>query len=530
MDMSMTRRGFIRGAATGAVCAASLGVIGSASADEAQVIEWDGEYDVVVLGMGFAGCVAAITAADEGASVLLVDKAPEGSQGGNSRISGQYIQATDDADAMYTYLSALVGDFPNWDPDVLRAHVDGTREQFDWLVNTMGADPNILLQDEPWETTYSKAYETDAFDGGRLGYVQNWAEFPEYEGAEHCLSFLVSGQGFDASFYQLCTENVEKRENIERWFEAPGKHVVKDTDGAVIGVQIERDGETKNIRALGGVVLACGGFEVNQVMMADFMQQNESYGFGCVYNEGDGVLMGEEAGARLWHMSNGAAFMWGYKPEGSQICQWPPVSTTKGIFVGPSGSRYVNEQAESRHGRISIGGTYLIRQTPKPTFNVMDSALAAENKLHSSFSDGNADEIEAGIVLAGDTLAELAEKMGVDAETLEKTVARYNEDYEAGRDADYGRPFDTMAGPISTPPFYALELVACLLNTQGGPKRNQYAQVVDTSDEPIPGLFSAGELGALWPDNYNGGGNIGECCTFGRLAGGNAAKRAKGEF
>lgn len=232
----------------------------------------------------------------------------------------------------------------------------------------------------------------------------------------------------------------------------------------------------------------------------------------------------------MWHMSNGAAFMWGYKPEGSQICQWPPVSTTKGIFVGPSGSRYVNEQAESRHGRISIGGTYLIRQTPKPTFNVMDSALAAENKLHSSFSDGNADEIEAGIVLAGDTLAELAEKMGVDAETLEKTVARYNEDYEAGRDADYGRPFDTMAGPISTPPFYALELVACLLNTQGGPKRNQYAQVVDTSDEPIPGLFSAGELGALWPDNYNGGGNIGECCTFGRLAGGNAAKRAKGEF
>lgn len=135
----------------GAASAAALSAvcIGAASADEAEEVQWDGEYDVVVAGMGFAGTVAAITAADAGCSVLLVDKAPEGSQGGNSKICGQYIQATDDADIMYTYLSALVGDFPNWDKDVLRAHADGTAEQFDWLVNTMGADPAILLQDEP---------------------------------------------------------------------------------------------------------------------------------------------------------------------------------------------------------------------------------------------------------------------------------------------------------------------------------------------------------------------------------------------
>jgi len=82
---------------------------------------------------------------------------------------------------------------------------------------------------------------------------------------------------------------------------------------------------------------------------------------------------------------------------------------------------------------------------------------------------------------------------------------------------------------------YAAQIVSAiprgvLLNTQGGPRRNASAQVVTPSLEPIAGLFSAGELGALWPDNYNGGGNIGECCTFGRLAGRNAAKRAKGEF
>ena len=525
-SMVSSRRQFVAGAA-GVAAAASLGFIGKASAEQAEEITWDGEYDVVVVGMGFAGCVSAITAADEGAKVLLVDKAPEGSTGGNSRVSGQYIQATDDADAMYTYLSALVGDFPNWDADVLRAHVDGTAEQYDWLVNTMGADPDILVQDESWDTTYSKGYLTDKF-GGKQGYVQQWSEFPEYEGAEHCLSFLVTGKGFDSAFYQLCLDNVAKRD-IEVRYACAGKHLVFDEDRNVVGVQLEQDGGTANVKATGGVVLACGGFEANQEMMASFMQQPENYTYGCVYNTGDGIAMGQEAGASFWHMSNGAAFMWGYLPEGATACAWPPMSTTKGIFVGPSGSRYVNEQGESRHGRINIGGSFLIRQTPRPTYAVMDSSLAAQFKFHPSFSDGNVDEIADGTLAAGDTLADLAAAIGVDAGNLEKTVARYNEDYAAGRDADFGRPFDKMFGPLEQGPFYALKLVPVLLNTQGGPRRNAKAQVVNPSLEPIAGLYSAGELGALWPDNYNGGGNIGECCTFGRLAGRNAAKRAKGE-
>lgn len=527
-EKNIDRRHFVSGTALAGAGLATLGIIGSTDVALAQEITWDAEYDVVVAGIGFAGSVAAITAAEEGASVLLVDKAPEGSTGGNSRVSGQYIQATDDADAMYTYLSALMGDFPNWDPDVLRAHVDGTREQYDWLVNVMGADPTILVQDESWDTTYSKGYYTEAF-GDKGGYVQQWSEFPEFEGAEHCLSFLITGKGFDSAFYQLCQDNIAKR-NIDVWYESPAKHLIMDTEGTVIGVQIETADGVQNIKANGGVVLACGGYESNQEMMANFMQQPENYTYGCIYNTGDGIAMGQEAGASFWHMSTGAAFMWGYKPDDMQACVWPPVSTTRGIFVGPSGSRYVNEQAESRHGRINIGGAFLIRQTPRPTYAVMDSALAAQYKFQATFSDGNVDEIANGTLLSGETLADLAEAMGVDADTFEKTVARFNEDYAAGRDADYGRPYDTIVGPIEQGPFYALKLVPVLLNTQGGPRRNALAQVVDPDLNPIEGLFSAGELGALWPDNYNGGGNIGECCTFGRLAGRNAAKRARGEL
>ena len=84
--------------------------------------------------------------------------------------------------------------------------------------------------------------------------------------------------------------------------------------------------------------------------------------------------------------------------------------------------------------------------------------------------------------------------------------------------------------PVKKGPFYALKLGATMFNTQGGPRRNALAQVVDVNLNPIPGLFSAGELGALWPDMYNGGGNISEATVFGRMAGRNAALSARGEF
>ena len=94
------------------------------------------------------------------------------------------------------------------------------------------------------------------------------------------------------------------------------------------------------------------------------------------------------------------------------------------------------------------------------------------------------------------------------AAALQATLDKYNACYDAGVDADYARPAATLV-PVRTAPFYALKLGPTMLNTQGGPRRNKFAQVVRPSGSPIQGLFSAGELGALWPDMYNGGGNIG---------------------
>jgi succinate dehydrogenase/fumarate reductase flavoprotein subunit len=138
------------------------------------------------------------------------------------------------------------------------------------------------------------------------------------------------------------------------------------------------------------------------------------------------------------------------------------------------------------------------------------------------WSPDSSSEIEKGWIVKADSLKELAGKIGKNPDTLEKTVAAWNKSCAAGNDSEFGRDPKRMA-PIQTPPFYAAEFVPAFTNTQGGPRRNSNAQVLDTNRKPIPRLYSAGELGALYSWHYQGGGNILECIVFGRIAGEHAA-------
>ena len=123
---------------------------------------------------------------------------------------------------------------------------------------------------------------------------------------------------------------------------------------------------------------------------------------------------------------------------------------------------------------------------------------------------------------AYDSIDALAEGIGVDKDRLTKTIKNYNsfanngEDYKCGREAQYMRAFDGKK-------YYAMYMVSGLLNTQGGPKRSANAEVLDTQGNPIPHLYSAGECGGITVCMYQGGTNIAECITFGRIAGKSAA-------
>ncbi|MGI6151588.1 MAG: FAD-binding protein [Christensenellales bacterium] len=472
--------------------------------DFASTIQWDAEYDVVVAGYGGAGATAAITAADEGAKVLLTEKAPEGQEGGNTKYSGQGVMGTDDADALYKYVQGMRGLFTNTLSDEMcRVFADGAFENRQWLID-LGADPEKL---------------DNAFGAG-TPWV--WNEYPELEGADHCICYMVSGRNFDGAFYYLLQDNVEmRRDKIDIWYDSPAVHLIQDPETkTILGVQINKNGTMVNVRAKNGVVLATGGFEANMEMMANYLQQPYAYVYAAPYNTGDGIVMAQEVGAKLWHMSNSAGFLWGFLPPDAERCL--TVSPNLGILVGPNGTRFMNESTSNRHGRINIGGRWISMPVPLPTWYIMDDAQVSANQIIRSFSEGNKDEIEKGWIIKADTIEELAVACNVDPEALKATIDAWNTACEKGEDALYGRPADRMV-PISTGPFYAMKLGPTMYNTQGGPQRNEKAEVLDLHGNPIPHLYSAGELGAMWPDMYNGGGNLAEASIFGRIAGKNAA-------
>ncbi len=304
MKKNISRRSFLKGAAIGAagltMAGAGLKVNQARAEDE---IAWDAEYDVVVLGYGGAGANAAVAAYENGAKVLLAEKAPEGAEGGNTAVSGQFVMATDDANGLYDYLTTLMGKFQNWDPEAVRAYCEGCAENYNWMVGPMGGDPAVIspvdhpsagmeANNKDWKLADgSDGNLTDPYKIGKTDYwYYNWAEFPEIPSSKHCLCLTATGTRFDRGYYNLC-QNAVKARPIDVWFSAPGKKLITDAEGAVIGVIISKDGQDLKVKANGGVVLTCGGFEHNQEMITSYLQMPYVHQQGGLYNDGDGIKM-----------------------------------------------------------------------------------------------------------------------------------------------------------------------------------------------------------------------------------------------
>jgi uncharacterized protein with FMN-binding domain len=192
------------------------------------------------------------------------------------------------------------------------------------------------------------------------------------------------------------------------------------------------------------------------------------------------------------------------------------------IIIGGNGKRFMNETDTTRHGHVDVGGTWFSQLVPKNSWCVFDETARKTAPAYLQWSQGMTDEIAKGWVVQANTIRELAGKMNVDPAVLEGEITKYNGYCKNGADPEF-QVNARFLKPLETGPYYAFALGATLINTQGGPKRNVQCEVLDVWGQPIPHLYSAGELGSFYPDIYQGAGNLSECLFTGRRAGANAA-------
>jgi succinate dehydrogenase/fumarate reductase flavoprotein subunit len=479
-------------------------------------LNWDIECDVAVAGFGAAGVAASTTAYDLGCEVVLLDKAPQGKHGGNTKVAGQGYLNTSSAEEAAKYLRALCGPYPV--PEVMIE--TWAREMClnnDWLAG-VGGDPQEH-QFQPVGIEFPElpgAFSTHKFHNGpKYGYSLTWKKFEE----------LV----------------LERSIRVE--YETPACELIQDgATGAILGLWAEQGGKRIAIKARKGVVLTCGGFENNQEMIRNYLPgMPYCYTSGSPFNEGDGITMALSVGADLWHMNNFAGPSMALKvPDvptslSMQALHYSKVIPGGMIVVGPDGRRFCDEKYKTRHGKVEKHGKWMPLITPCPMHMIIDQKQFETGPLYDGhpshgwtqivekpeWSDDNSAELAKGWIKKGETLAELAAAIGVDAGALEESIATWNAGAASGADAEYGRTL--MLEAFGEGPYYAVEMSPSMLNTQGGPRRNENAQIVRPNGEPIPRLYSAGELGSIYSYLYQGTGNLGECLGFGRIAGRNAA-------
>lgn len=485
--------------------------------------QWNGEYDVIVLGFGGAGGTAARFAADSGSRVLLVDIAPYGHEGGNTRYSAQHVAMAHDKKKIAIYYSKLAKPF-GFDKKTMNVYLDGFVNMPEYFQKYFGFAPFI------WSTDYQP--------GDLLAKKKQLCEYPEYEGAETFDFALVHNRDFDAALWKVIRKEVLKRsEKIDIWLNSKAEHLLQDEEtGEICGALITRSHHNYFVHAKRGVVLATGGFENNSQMQQDYLHITKLTPLGSLYNQGDGIKMAAEVGAKMWHMNNyeslgivpGYVIAEGENERGRQVSSWKNVKAGSIFAVADDGTRFMREDAKFRHGHIYKHGDYLLP-------HAYDNAwLVFDQKQYEKFVQEKANGTLKYLkffnkIIKADSISELADKIAVPANNLNDTVKKFNEFALTKNDIEFARAPETMEKLALDQPIYAVKIAPAVLNTQGGPQHDECARVLNNDNQPILRLFSAGELGGMCVNHYQGGGNLAECLIFGKIAGENAAKMAKND-
>ena len=538
-------------------------------------------FDVVVVGSGAAGMTAALTAAHHGLDVVVIEKT--GRFGGSTARSGgglwvpgnevlRRAGVADTPEQAGAYLAHLVDGCVSaarqralleHGPAMLgfvRAH---TPVDFAWVPNYADYYPEA-----PGGLAKGRSIEPVPLDGRVLGAELAHLNPPylpappgviitqrDYRwlslGPRHPRAVLASarvagrlarsrvlghrtlslGQALAAG---LRAGLVAK--DVPVWLDTPMTGLHMD-GGRAAGVEVTRDGQPAVILASRGVVLAAGGFERNDQMRQRYQRQpiGVEWTTGSAGNTGDAIAAGEAAGAALDLMDDA---WWGPSvplPSGPFFCL-AERSLPGCILVNGAGRRFVNESAPYVDAVHAMYAGHSPQVPHIPSWLITDQRYR-DRYVFAGLPPGKSLPrrwYAAGAVFRAPDLAGLASQVGIDGAALAKTVDRFNEFAETGRDADYGRgdsaydryysdprqrPNPCLA-PLGHPPFYAIKIVPGDLGTKGGLRTDERARVLRADGSAIPGLYAAGNTSAaVMGHSYAGAGaTIGPAMTFGYLA------------
>ena len=491
------------------------------------------DADVVVVGAGGAGMTAAITAAGEGKSVVILES--------QSMVGGNSVRATGGMNAGKTVyqdenefgesagvektLKTAAEKYA--DNETITALAKTVSEQWAaYQANPTGYFDSVELMEldtmiggkginDPELVETLCANSADAIDWlDEHGItLHNVSSFGGASVKRIHRPVNAEGKTVSVGSYMipLLQENCEKA-GVKMMLDTTATEILTDANGAAVGVKATgASGETVTVNAK-AVVLASGGFGANLDMVVKY--KPELKGFMTTNApgiQGQGIEMAEAIGAATVDMdqiqihptveANTAALITeGLRGDGA-------------VLINAEGKRFIDEV-----GTRDVVSAAEIAQTGSYSWLVVDQAMVDASSVIQGY-------IKKGYTVTGETYEELGKAMGVDAAAFAETMDKWNGYVEAKNDPDFGRT--SFANPLNTAPYYAVKVTAGVHHTMGGLKINANTEVLNEKGEVIPGLFAAGEVtGGVHGANRLGGNAVADFTVFGRIAGAAASDYA----
>ena len=521
--------------------AAALTAAGLNPEDFKTAVENNGEKaedstvdaDIVIVGAGGAGMTAAITAAEEGKSVVILES--------QSMVGGNSVRATGGMNAGKTVyqdenefgesagvektLKTAADKYA--DNETITALAKTVSEQWAaYQANPTGYFDSVELMEldtmiggkginDPELVETLCANSADAIDWlDEHGItLHNVSSFGGASVKRIHRPVNAEGKTVSVGSYMipLLQENCEKA-GVKMMLDTTATEILTDANGAAVGVKATgASGETVTVNAK-AVVLASGGFGANLDMVVKY--KPELKGFMTTNApgiQGQGIEMAEAIGAATVDMdqiqihptveANTAALITeGLRGDGA-------------ILINEEGKRFIDEV-----GTRDVVSAAEIAQTGSYSWLVVDQAMVDASSVIQGY-------IKKGYTVTGETYEELGKAMGVDAAAFAETMDKWNGYVEAKNDPDFGRT--SFANPLNTAPYYAVKVTAGVHHTMGGLKINANTEVLNEKGEVIPGLFAAGEVtGGVHGANRLGGNAVADFTVFGRIAGAAASDYA----